>query len=332
MDRFTRTADIIKAYYSYKQTADSATFVKKVCSFFDFIKDESLSDADLNLLLFLANEAGIPQYYDLLKSKFTNAEIGDESINSLTMSALFHDASLIRGDSKLHRYQKHVLDSFVATQRNRYVLTAPTSFGKTFLVYEIIQKMQYQNVLLIFPAISLLSENYARLCSWEAFSDYAIHSLSEEEFDITQKNIFIFTPERFLSFMDSHQHLHFNFAFIDEVYKIDNSFVIDQETSGENERDTAYRLALEFICNLTDNMLLAGPYIWLCRQQKQNYINPLMILLAIMVLFSCDIINLKSSQKNIQQLKADSNTSSTIFRLKSVQRVKRRRLPILFWR
>lgn len=92
MDRFTRTADIIKAYYSYKQTADSATFVKKVCSFFDFIKDESLSDADLNLLLFLANEAGIPQYYDLLKSKFTNAEIGDESINSLTMSALFHDA------------------------------------------------------------------------------------------------------------------------------------------------------------------------------------------------------------------------------------------------
>lgn len=56
MDRFTRTADIIKAYYSYKQTADSATFVKKVCSFFDFIKDESLSDADLNLLLFLANE------------------------------------------------------------------------------------------------------------------------------------------------------------------------------------------------------------------------------------------------------------------------------------
>ena len=165
MDRFTRTADIIKAYYSYKQTADSATFVKKVCSFFDFIKDESLSDADLNLLLFLANEAGIPQYYDLLKSKFTNAEIGDESINSLTMSALFHDASLIRGDSKLHRYQKHVLDSFVATQRNRYVLTAPTSFGKTFLVYEIIQKMQYQNVLLIFPAISLLSENYARLCS-----------------------------------------------------------------------------------------------------------------------------------------------------------------------
>ena len=95
MDRFTRTADIIKAYYRYKQTADSATFVKSVCSYFDFIKDKPLSDADLNLLLFLANEAGIPQYYDLLQSKFTNAEIDDENINSLTMSALFHDFSIL---------------------------------------------------------------------------------------------------------------------------------------------------------------------------------------------------------------------------------------------
>ncbi len=261
MDRLTRTADIIKAYYSYKETADSATFVKKVCSFFDSIKNENLTDADLNLLLFLANEAGIPQYYDLLKSKFTDAEISDENINSLTLSSLFHDVSLIYRGCKLHRYQKAVLDSFVRAKRNRYVLTAPTSFGKTFLVYEIIQKFQYQNVILIFPAISLLSENYARLCGIEAFRDYAIHSLSEEDIDIAQKNIFIFTPERFLSFMDSHQDLHFDFAFIDEVYKIDNSFVIDQETLGENERDTAYRLALEYICNLADDMLLAGPYM-----------------------------------------------------------------------
>ena len=80
--------------------------------------------------------------------------------------------------------------------------------------------------MLVFPAISLLSENYTRLCELDAFSEYAIHSLSEEEFDPEEKNIFIFTPERFLSFMDSHQNIRFDFAFIDEVYKIDNSFII----------------------------------------------------------------------------------------------------------
>lgn len=124
-----------------------------------------------------------------------------------------------------------------------------------FIAYEKANRDAYHQS--IKKCIDHIAAEYARI----GISDYAIHSLSEEEFDITQKNIFIFTPERFLSFMDSHQHLHFNFAFIDEVYKIDNSFVIDQETSGENERDTAYRLALEFICNLTDNMLLAGPYM-----------------------------------------------------------------------
>ena len=274
MDRLTRTANIIKAYYSYKRTSDAATFVKEVCDFFDKIKDEPLSESDMNFLIFLANEAGIPQYFDLLKNKFTDCRISDENIKTITLSALFHDASLIRGNTKLHRYQKKVIDSFLIGLKNRYVLTAPTSFGKTFLVYEIIQKMHYQNVLLIFPAISLLTENYTRLCKSDAFKDYSIHSLSEEEFILSEKNIFIFTPERFLSFMDSHHQLHFDFAFIDEVYKIDNSFIIDQETASENERDTAYRLALEFICSLSDDMLLAGPYIALPltdAQEKKSF-------------------------------------------------------------
>lgn len=274
MDRLTRTANIIKAYYSYKRTSDAATFVKEVCDFFDKIKDESLAESDMNFLIFLANEAGIPQYFDLLQNKFTVCRISDENIKTITLSALFHDASLIRGDTKLHRYQKNVIDSFEIGQKNRFVLTAPTSFGKTFLVYEIIQKMHYQNVLLIFPAISLLTENYTRLCKLDAFKDYSIHSLSEEEFSLSEKNIFIFTPERFLSFLDSHHQLHFDFAFIDEVYKIDNSFIIDQETSSENERDTAYRLALEFICRVSNDMLLAGPYIALPladAQQKKSF-------------------------------------------------------------
>ena len=271
MDRLTRTANIIKAYYSYRKNLDAATFVKEVCSFFDYIRNEPISESDMNLLIFLANEAGIPQYFDLLKDKFTDCRISDENVKTLTISALFHEASLIRENSKLHRYQKNVLDSFKTRQKNRFVLTAPTSFGKTFLVYEIIQKMQYQNVLLIFPAISLLSENYARLCRLDAFQTYKIHSLSEEEFNLSERNIFIFTPERVLSFMDSHQHLHFDFAFIDEIYKIDNSFIIDQETSGENERDTAYRLALEFTCNLTSDMLLAGPYMALPQPNTQQH-------------------------------------------------------------
>ena len=261
MDRLTRTADIVKAYYKYKRSNDAASFVKEVCRFFDYLKDEQLSEGDLNFLLFLANEAGIPQYYDLLKDKYTSLTISEENINLLSLSALFYDASLVQGDNKLHRYQKQVLDSFLNNTHNRFVLTAPTSFGKTFLVYEIVRKMKYENILLIFPSISLLSENYSKLRNSSVFKEYKIHSLSEEEFSPTDKNVFIFTPERYLSFMDKNSSFKFDFSFIDEVYKIDNSFIMDQETTGENERDTAYRLALEFICGVSDDMLLAGPYM-----------------------------------------------------------------------
>ena len=61
--------------------------------------------------------------------------------------------------------------------------------------------MGYSNILLVFPTISLLSENLLKLQNDEFFSTYKIHSLSEikkEEFG--EKNIFIYTPERYLYF------------------------------------------------------------------------------------------------------------------------------------
>ncbi len=261
MDRVARTVDIIKSYYEYKRTAHAAPFIKKVCQYFDYIKEYELTESDITLLLFLANEAGLPQYYDLLKNKYTAKEVSEENINLITLSSYIYDSSLITNGTKLHRYQKEVLERFKLEGRNRYVLTAPTSFGKTYIVFEILNKLKYRNVLLIFPSISLLSENYSKLRETDVFSDYKIHTLSEEEYIETEKNIFIFTPERYLSFLDKNKLLRFDFAFVDEVYKIDNSFIIDQETTGENERDIAYRLALEYICRSSTDLLLAGPYM-----------------------------------------------------------------------
>jgi len=263
MDRVARTADIIRDFYEYKRTGQAAPFIKQVCRYFDSIKEYELQENDITLLLFLANEAGLPQYYDLLKNKYTSKEISEENINLLALSAYMYDSSLITNGTKLHRYQKQVLERFELEAGNRYVLTAPTSFGKTYIVFEIINKLKYRNVLLIFPSISLLSENYGKLRELDSFSDYRVHTLSEEEYLETDKNIFIFTPERYLSFLDKNKLMRFDFAFVDEVYKIDNSFIIDQETTGENERDIAYRLALEYICRSSTDLLLAGPYMTL---------------------------------------------------------------------
>lgn len=194
-----------------------------------------------------------------------------EQISLGMLSSFFYDASLCVDEqgNKLHRFQKQILEKF-SDDTNRFVLTAPTSFGKTFIVYQILQKMKYSTILLIFPTISLLTENYERIKAYPFFGGYSIHTLSEEEIDESANNLFIFTPERYLSFLDSQKGTVFDFAFIDEIYKIDNGYLVDEETVLENERDVAYRLALEYICRQAKDIFLAGPYISLNNDETYN--------------------------------------------------------------
>ncbi|SEK77362.1 Type III restriction enzyme, res subunit [Streptococcus equinus] len=274
MDRTKETSNLIKIYNQYKQgNMARGDFVKTVCNFFDLVKTDDLTPNELNLLLLLANEAGVPQYYDLLEKINRGLKNLDEDDCKLTtISSYLNDSSLVVNGQKLHKYQKEVLERF-GSGNNRFVLTAPTSFGKTFLVYQIIKKKGYNNILLIFPTLSLLSENFLKLQDDASFQEYNFHTLSEiTEESFGEKNIFIFTPERYLSFLDNN-NFHFDFAFMDEIYKIDNDFIVDSEEVTENERDTAYRLALEYLCRNSIDILLVGPYINFSNSHRTSFNN-----------------------------------------------------------
>lgn len=236
---------------------------EKVCAFFDYMKDKTLSHADMHFLRHISSLVGIPHYYDMLKN-FQYDDIESYDLNLSSLSSLIYEKSLCTSHAKLHKHQVEVLKSFNHNRQNRFFLSASTSFGKTFLVYEIIRKMQYSNIALIFPTIALLSENYERIMANKSYSDirekYQIFTLSECQYNPENNNLFIFTPERFLSFLDKNDLL-FDFVFIDEIYKIDNEF-IENEESKEHERDIAYRIALYRALNKGDtDMLLAGPFL-----------------------------------------------------------------------
>src|SRR5690606_8223190 len=192
-----------------------------------------------------------------------------------TLSAVIYESTLnLSKDNKVHKYQKQILELFKPGQLNRYFLSASTSFGKTHIVFEIVKRMNYDNVVLIFPTIALLSENLERLTSdknYKFFIDnYSIHTLSEVE-SLDEKNLFIYTPERYLSFIEKREdEINFDFAFIDEVYKIDNDYIIDEEVR-ENERDVAYRLAVFYSLKKDVDTLLAGPYIDFSKPNDTNY-------------------------------------------------------------
>lgn len=277
MDRIKETADIIIKINKYRKgTIPQHEIIKEVCNYFDSIKNDELTSADKQFLFNIANQIGIPHYFDTLEKFGKDTDL--ESVSMETMSNCLRECQLYtNNETKLHRYQKEILDKFQKQQANRYFLSASTSFGKTFLVYEIIFKMEYKNVLLIFPSIALLSENLEKINSdshYSAFKErYNVNTISNGEIDTTRNNIFLFTPERYLSFLDFHGDIQFDFVFVDEVYKMDNDYLEDEEMK-ENERDIAYRLALFYsLMDRTKDALLAGPYIEFSDKNSPEY-NP----------------------------------------------------------
>lgn len=263
MDKSKAAAVAVKLINQAQDNRDlRPSMIKAVCSYFNLMSNRSLSQSDKRFMHYLANKVGIPQYYDPMLNIRTDV---DEDVSLQTFSNYIHECSMIVGEGVvLHRYQKEILNMFVEGQRNRFFLSAATSFGKTFLIYEVVRKMNYKNVAFIFPTISLLSENIFKIYTKPEYSwikdNYTIHTLSDIG-TLREQNMFIFTPERYLSCLDKNKDLNLDFVFVDEVYKLDNGFIID-ETPQENERDVAYRIALcELLKDANTDAMLVGPYI-----------------------------------------------------------------------
>lgn len=274
MDRIKETTNVVIEINKYRNDQiNDYDLIKTVCNYFDEIKTENISQSDLRFLKYIANTIGIPHFFDLLAS-FEN-QITIEEFDLNTFSSILYESTLhTSAEDKVHKYQKNILDLFDEGKQNRFFLSASTSFGKTHIVFEILKKMKYKNIVLIFPTIALLSENYEKVISgnnYEYFNDgFKIHTLSEVN-TLGEKNLFIYTPERFLSFMEKNEtKLNFDFAFVDEVYKIDNDYLIDDELR-ENERDVAYRLAVFYTLKDNVDVLLAGPYIDFSKSGDLNY-------------------------------------------------------------
>mgnify|MGYP006974657127 CR=1 FL=1 len=82
--------------------------------------------------------------------------------------------------------------------------------------------MKYKNVLLVFPTIALLSENLTKIYSDPRYlwikEQYKIHTVSNvSPDDLGEYNVFIYTPERYLSFLDFKQNVIFWLVFFDKV-------------------------------------------------------------------------------------------------------------------
>ena len=113
----------------------------------------------------------------------------------------------------LHREQSSILKRLVNGEN--IAVSAPTSFGKSFIIDAFISIRQPKTVLIIVPTIALTDETRRRL--YKKFADrYKIITTTETE--LGDRNILIFPQERAMNYVDKIQKL--DFLVVDEFYKV----------------------------------------------------------------------------------------------------------------
>lgn len=181
--------------------------------------------------------------------------------------------SNVLDNNSLDKTQKEVVDLFSSLEVKRLLVSAPTSYGKTYLMREIlyINKERYNNVLLVFPTVALLKENTREMNDFvnKKELEYKVINTVRTPVESGEKYIFVFTPERALQLMALFPDLEIDFFFFDEIYKIDEDYCNDETDEKEVDskkksildeaRAKAFRIVLYLLSKKVKEYYLAGP-------------------------------------------------------------------------
>ncbi|MCM2348641.1 MAG: DEAD/DEAH box helicase [Bacteriovoracaceae bacterium] len=209
----------------------------------------SLKDARSELLSMLENLSEVPVPYhniiqDLLNKvgfypylgKFENLDF------RAVINQEFHRSEILE-DYVLHREQ--FLVSEMLRQEKSVILSAPTSFGKSLLIEEIVASKKYKNIVIIEPTLALIDEVRNRLKKYSEYYKIIFSKNQKPE----NNNIFLLTQERLIEYPDLPD---INFFVIDEFYKLD----LDTD-----ERSDTLNHAFYLLLKKTRNFYLLGPPI-----------------------------------------------------------------------
>lgn len=128
------------------------------------------------------------------------------------------------------------------------VLSAPTSFGKSLLIEEVVASNKYSNIVIIQPTLALLDETRKKLGKYRDKYDLIV-STSQTPTRLTG-NIFLFTGERVVEYNNFPK---IDFFVIDEFYKL--------SLQREDDRAIALNQAFHKLSKLTDRFYMLGPQV-----------------------------------------------------------------------
>ena len=150
-------------------------------------------------------------------------------------------------DKYFHEEQKYLKE--ILDRKKNLIVSAPTSFGKSLLIEEIVANKKYKNIVIIQPTLALLDETRKMLKKYK--NDYKIIVSTSQEPAIDKKNLFLLTAERVMEYQSLPV---IDFLVIDEFYKL----------SAKRDDERSYILNNAFYKLLTEfnpQFYLLGPNI-----------------------------------------------------------------------
>ena len=155
----------------------------------------------------------------------------------------------------LHPEQMKVLD--IIGENSGVIFSAPTSFGKTFVVFEYIARNMPKTIVLIVPTLALVDEYKQKIIKKykSTFSNYKVFTSidSEKNHDFSNNNLFILTHDRVVNEEAISIFTEIDFLVIDEVYKLKTDF--------NDDRVLILNLAYKFLMEKSKKYLLLAPFL-----------------------------------------------------------------------
>lgn len=211
---------------------------------------EDINTDAKSIWLDLVERAGFYPYY---VDKIGNNERYKISAQSEIRTQYFRSDYL--PNIYFHQKQKEI--EIALSSGKNVAVSAPTSFGKSLLIEEIIARKQFDNILIIQPTLALIDETRKKMKKYDDYYNLVVNTRQSAQ----KNNIFILTAERVLEYENLPK---IEFFIIDEFYKI--------SSKREDNRVDALNIALLHIMkNNPQSMFLTPTVDSLSKKFREKY-------------------------------------------------------------
>lgn len=198
----------------------------------------NISEGYKKIFMDLISAAG---FYPYIQKMGLNV---DDLSEEIRMS--YHKSSNMN-ESYFHSEQKKIEE--LIKRHVNVIVSAPTSFGKSMLIEEIVASGEYQNMVIIQPTLALLDETRRKL---KKYSDtYKIIVKTTQAASKEKGNIFLLTAERVLEYPNMPQ---IELLILDEFYKLSNR-------RGDNRNNILNIAFIRIMKNPNCRFYMLGPNI-----------------------------------------------------------------------